>query len=69
MSEFSDDEIAKLREILKYSSEFEEMMALRGAKRVVFRTYRAAVIGTAGLIITMAAAWEHIKAFLRGIIQ
>lgn len=68
-SQFTPEEIARLRAILHYDDEFKEMMVLRGAKAVVFKTYRTAVIGTAGLITSVVFMWDFIKSALRGLLQ
>lgn len=69
MADFTDEEKERIREILKYQGEFEEMMAFRSARKLVFKTYRSVVIGTAGLIVAVVGLWDQIKAILRGMIQ
>ena len=69
MDDFTPEEREALRGLLEYGDEFQEMMALKGARRLLFKTYRSILIGTAGLVVAGVTLWEHFLTFLRGLIQ
>ena len=46
----SDEEIEKVRRLLKYGDEIEAHMEYKAAQKLVYRTWRGFVIGVAGLI-------------------
>ena len=79
MTDFNENELAALRDMIKHKGEFDsmvahndeftQMMLLRGAKKLVFQTYRGIILGTAGVIVALVAIFTNLKGAIAGFFQ
>ena len=68
MGQLTDDEIAVLREVMPHMESVIEQQKFIAARRLVFSTYRKAVIGLAGLFGAAIVLRNNLGDFLRWLI-
>ena len=64
-SPFSDEEIARLRNLLAYEEIISEQAQYRAAQRIVLRTWRGLIIGIAAVIAALATFYAGAQATIR----
>jgi len=63
--DLSVEQVESLMKLLKYADEIESEMAYRAARRLVVKTWRAGVIGLAGIIGALVILRANARSLLQ----
>jgi hypothetical protein len=69
MSALTDDEIARVRQLLKHADDLQQEVEYRLAKRLLIKRWRGFVIGIAGVIGAIYVIKDAVKGLIAGVLQ
>lgn len=69
MSALTDDEIDRVRQLLKHADELEKEAEYRLAKRLLIKRWRGFVIGLAGVVGALYVIKDAVKVLLAGVLR
>ena len=69
MSALTDDEIVRVRELLKHADDLQQEAEYRLAKRLLIKRWRGFVIGLAGVVGALYVIKDAVRSLIAGVMQ